>query len=72
MNEFLDLAAKLIPAGILGVIWFDIRKVKGEVATKYLTLDKHSDLCQIASLTWRQALTEAKEEIITEIRNNNK
>jgi hypothetical protein len=77
---------KLIFAGVLGILWWDVRKV-GKVKEKlstiqqdvltgvkdeYLTRDKHGDLCKIASLEMKDHVSTEIERVITAIKENGK
>lgn len=62
--DILSEGVKLVAVGLLGILWWDIRKIKGmragiikeqddKVATLFadnLTRDKHTDLCKITML----------------------
>ena len=60
MVEYLGDILKAIMAGLLALLWWDIRKIRGErieqlaqvdeKLNKYVTLEKHQDLCQISTL----------------------
>lgn len=72
---------KILFAGILSVLWWDVRKVgkvkenmDKEIADTYLTQDKHTDLCTIASLEMKRHVSQeiqASEGRIIEAINNN-
>ena len=74
---------KLVFAGILGILWWDVRKVgklrqniMNGIEGKYLTRDKHTDLCKIASLEMKRHVSNeintAKDAIIEAIKDNGK
>jgi len=80
--EILSEGVKYVATGLLGVLWWDVRKVRqmkdsimGAVEKKYLTKDKHVDLCklQIALMENQviKALQDTKTEIIKEIHKSN-
>ena len=58
-------------AGILGVLWFDIRGIK-QNKEGYLKEDKHGLLCENAALRLEKKIDDMKDEIITEIRKNDR
>ena len=70
-------------AGLLSVLWFDLRSIrkdrstlKEELDQKYLSEEKHGLLCENVCLqftnTVNEKLQEAKNEIISAIKENNK
>lgn len=58
-------------AGILSVLWLDIRSI-GQNKAGYLKEEKHELLCANTTLRLEKKMDEMKAEIITEIHNNGK
>ncbi len=68
MVEYLGDILKVIMAGLLALLWWDIRRIRGERIEQlskmdeklggYVTLEKHQDLCQINTLAQNAALLE--------------
>ena len=76
-------AARVVFVGMLSLLWWDVRKVHKvkeeiteEVEGKYLTHDKHTDLCTIVSLEMKQHVSDeiqgSEERIIKAIKDNGK
>ena len=70
--------------GLMGVIWWDVRGIrkstqkdmaefKQEITnSEYLPEEKHVLLCENASLRFERIVSDMKDEIIKEIKNNNR
>ena len=80
--EILSEGVKYVATGLLGVLWWDVRKVRqmkdsimGDIEKKYLTKDKHVDLCLIKEGETEnkvlKAIYDTKTEIIKEIQKSN-
>uniref|UniRef100_A0A6M3J009 Uncharacterized protein n=1 Tax=viral metagenome TaxID=1070528 RepID=A0A6M3J009_9ZZZZ len=80
--EILSEGVKYVATGLLGVLWWDVRKVRqlkdsimGDIERKYLTKDKHVDLCLIKEAETEnkvlKAIYDTKTEIIKEIQKSN-
>lgn len=69
-------------AGILGLLWFDIRNIRKERETykekigdkfkDYLKEETHQLLCENATLKLEAKMDDMKDEILTAIKENNK
>lgn len=57
--------------GLLSILWFDIRSIK-ENKAGYLKEETHELLCKNTMLRVEKKIDEMKDEIIKEIRQNNK
>ena len=76
MTEFLGDALKLLMAGLLGLLWFDIRKIRGERTQQletmdhkldgYISAEKHKDMCKINTLKQNAALMAEFDKKLTE------
>lgn len=78
IKDFRDFIGVAI-AGILSVLWFDLRSLrkgrgtlKDEIAETYLTEKTHGLLCENVALQFTNKLQEVKEEIIDAIKDNSK
>ena len=71
--------AKTVFAGIMGLLWWDIRQIRKErVGQKkemedelddYMTKEKHTDLCKINTLELKDALVEQMNTRFDEMAN---
>lgn len=79
--ERLKIAVEASVAGILGILWWDIRKIrtaktrlKKEIADEYISKDKHRDICKIACFEMKEYVSDvvkvSQAEIIKAIKNN--
>ena len=67
--------------GLLGLLWFDIRGIRKERETHkekidekfkgYLKEEKHTLLCENATLRFEAKIDNMKDEILEAIKNNN-
>ena len=82
VRESFDIGAKILMTGLLGLLWYDVRKsrllkevIKEEVKREYLSKEVHTLLCNVqASNTENKilrAIHETKDEIIKEVKKLN-
>jgi len=84
--ERLKIAVEAGVAGILSLLWWDVRKVRflkdrivselrAETAENYLTKDKHEDICKIACLEMknyvRDTVSNSEQRIIQAVKQSN-
>ena len=69
--EIISLAV----AGILSILWFDIRNIRQSYRDNkegYLTETKHALICENSTLKVEKKIDDMKDEILTAIKNNGK
>ena len=80
--ERLKIAVEAGVAGILSLLWWDIRKIrtlkvqfKKEIADEYISKDKHADVCKIACLEMKNyvsaVVSQSEQRIIQEVKKAN-